>query len=107
MAAESAESAPPGATLQTQAFRASGQELRALYEDALARRASFRRAGWGLGIFFGVVFTAKLLGLSVHRRRDDYEPDRSLCLSCGRCIESCPVEHQRRRDKPARHTETS
>ncbi len=48
-----------------------------------------------LGGFLGLVFGSKLIGLSVRRERKGYEPDRAECLSCGRCIEMCPVEHVR------------
>jgi len=39
---------------------------------------------------------ARLIALSVRRRREDYEADRSDCLACGRCFEYCPIERKRR-----------
>ena len=38
---------------------------------------------------------AKLIYLSVRRRRTDYQPDRAACVSCGRCFWYCPSEQAR------------
>ena len=42
------------------------------------------------GAALGIVLGAFLIGMSRRRRQQDYEPDRGLCLSCGRCFDSCP-----------------
>jgi ferredoxin len=47
-------------------------------------------AAW-FGVYVGLVVGAKLVHLSVRRRRLDYEPDRATCLSCARCFKYCPV----------------
>jgi NosR/NirI family nitrous oxide reductase transcriptional regulator len=28
----------------------------------------------------------------VFRRREDYEPNKGDCFSCGRCMDYCPVD---------------
>jgi len=77
------------------AFRASGQQTKELYEQAANIRARFEVGGWILGGFIGLVIGLKLIGLSVWRKRTDYEADRASCLACGRCYKYCPREHVR------------
>ncbi len=77
------------------AFRNTGRSATDLYAEALAIRTQFRRFGALLGGWIGLVLAVKLLQLSVRRRRIDYHPDQSGCVSCGRCFLSCPVEQVR------------
>jgi NosR/NirI family nitrous oxide reductase transcriptional regulator len=77
------------------AFRATGREIKELYEQASNIRARFEFGGWILGCFIGLVIGLKLIGLSVWRQRTDYEADRASCLACGRCYEYCPREQVR------------
>jgi ferredoxin len=77
------------------AFRATGREIKELYEQASNIRANFELGGWILGGFIGLVIGLKLIGLSVWRQRTDYEADRASCLACGRCFNYCPREHLR------------
>jgi ferredoxin len=77
------------------AFRATGQKINELYEQASNIRARFEIGGWILGGFIGLVIALKLIGLSVWRQRTDYEADRASCLACGRCFNYCPREHVR------------
>ena len=77
------------------AFRATGQKINDLYEQASNIRARFGLGGWILGGFIGLVIGLKLIGLSVWRQRTDYEADRASCLACGRCFKYCPREHVR------------
>ena len=53
--------------------------------------------GWWLGGWIGLVVTVMLIGLSTLPVRNDYEADRGRCLSCARCFEYCPTEHERRK----------
>jgi len=84
-----------GTTLYSDAFRQSGQPARELFASALALRARFRKGAWFLGGFIGAVFGARLVGLSVRRRRTEYVIDRASCVSCARCFEYCPRERER------------
>jgi NosR/NirI family nitrous oxide reductase transcriptional regulator len=34
----------------------------------------------------------KLVSQVVFRKREDYEPHRGDCFSCGRCMDYCPVK---------------
>ena len=77
------------------AFRATGKETEALYEEALNLRANFGLGGWFFGGFIGLVIGLKLITVSVWRQRTDYEAGRASCLACGRCFKYCPVEHER------------
>jgi ferredoxin len=99
------------------AFRNTGRTAEDLYAEARMRRqrlaygggsltewtrlpmgAKLAAVGGGtwLGIWVGLVVGAKLLQLSVRRRRSDYQPDRINCLACGRCFWYCPGEQARR-----------
>jgi len=54
-----------------------------------------RTSGAWLGAWVGLVLGVKLVTLSIRRRRQDYQPDRSGCFSCGRCFWYCPEEQIR------------
>jgi NosR/NirI family transcriptional regulator, nitrous oxide reductase regulator len=72
------------------------QAPKELLLDAAAIRRRFEIGGWIFGAWVGLVAGAKLISLSIHRRRTDYEPDRGECVACARCFESCPNELVRR-----------
>lgn len=86
----------PGTTDLSDAFRNEGRPAHALYAEALDLRRTFGRAGMLFGAWVGLVAGAKLVHLSVRRRRDDYQTDRANCVSCGRCFWYCPLEQVRR-----------
>jgi NosR/NirI family transcriptional regulator, nitrous oxide reductase regulator len=85
-----------GTTDASQAFRASGQSIASLYDSAAAIRARFDKGGWFFGGFLGLVLGCKLILLSLRPRQTDYEADRAGCVSCGRCYQYCPKEHERK-----------
>lgn len=61
--------------------------------DALAR---WPWMGLALGAWIALVLGGKLIQLTLHRRRSQYEADPAACVSCGRCFMACPREHVRR-----------
>ena len=71
------------------------ETTQSLFEEAAAIQARFRTGGWFLGGFIGLIIGIKLIGLSVRRSRNDWEPDRITCFACGRCFPYCPQERQR------------
>jgi len=77
------------------AFRATRRPVAELYATAVARRDRFQWLGLALGAWVGLVVAAKLVSLSMRSRREDYQPNRSGCVSCGRCFWYCPVEQVR------------
>lgn len=77
--------------LDVQTFLSSGKSMDALVKEARITREKFRRGGWFLGGFIGLVFGLTIMNQSVLRKREDYVPNRGDCFSCGRCIEYCPV----------------
>ena len=79
----------------SEAFRSTGQPVAELYNQAIDIRYKFRSLGSWLGAWVGLVIVVKLLTLSIRRKRTDYQPDRSRCVSCGRCYWYCPGEQVR------------
>ena len=84
-----------GTTDASDAFRNTGRSKDDLYQDAQNQIRRFGRLGVVLGVWVGFVISAKLISLSLRRRRADYEPDRAGCVSCGRCFWYCPTEQKR------------
>jgi len=80
---------------ERETFEGSGKKIEELYKQAGILRSRFRTGGWIFGGFTGMVFGFFLIGGSVKRTREFYEPDRGACLSCARCFMSCPKERQR------------
>lgn len=76
----------------SEAFRNSGRPIEELYSDAIGLQHRFAWLGGWLGAWVGLVIGGKLIQLSLRRRRTDYQPDRSGCVSCGRCFWYCPIE---------------
>lgn len=79
----------------TDAFRNSGRKAESLYGEAQQVRSRMGVAGVLFGAWVGLVLGVKLIHLSIRRRRTDYEPDPSRCVSCGRCFWYCPNEQAR------------
>jgi polyferredoxin len=74
-------------------------------EELVLQAANIRRqfslGGRLFGGWVGLVIAAKLISLSLHRRRTDYEPARGDCVACARCFGYCPNELARRGLGPA------
>ena len=62
-----------------------------LVVEASIIRKQFYYGGWWLGGFLGLAFGLILTGKTLFRQKKDYEPDRGDCVSCGRCMNFCPV----------------
>ncbi|MEN8228780.1 MAG: 4Fe-4S binding protein, partial [Bacteroidota bacterium] len=78
--------------LDIQAFLESGDTFEQLVEEASIIRNKYRKGGWALGGFIGLALGITLMNQVVFRRREDYEPHKGDCYSCGRCMDYCPVE---------------
>ncbi len=83
------------------ALERARQAPREILAEAAAIRRKFATGGWIFGAWVGLVIGVKLIGLSVHRQRTDYEPHRGDCFACARCFEYCPNELVRRGLMPA------
>ncbi|MCK4852738.1 MAG: 4Fe-4S binding protein [Bacteroidales bacterium] len=79
--------------LDIQIFLSSGKTLDSLVEEARIIQQKFRTGGWIMGGFIGLVIGITLLNQVVFRKREDYQPDRGDCFSCGRCMDYCPVKN--------------
>jgi NosR/NirI family nitrous oxide reductase transcriptional regulator len=84
-----------GESLRLEAFRQSARTGEELFAAEKIVRGTFRTGTPLAGAFMGFMVGIQLLGFGATRRREGYEPDRGECLSCGRCIRTCPVEHVR------------
>ncbi len=72
-------------------FKSSGQSVEKLYSEANAIIHEFYVGSWFLGGFIGLVFGLTLVSLTVFKYHSDYTPNKATCLSCARCMDSCPV----------------
>jgi len=88
-----------GTTDASQFFRMSGESIASLYDRAATIQGRFEKGGYFFGGFLGLVLGAKLILLSLRPSQRDYEADRAGCVSCGRCYQYCPKEHEHRLDK--------
>lgn len=79
--------------LDIQAFLESGKSMDQLVEEAGIIRAKYKKGGWFLGGYLGLVVGIMLMNQFRLRKREDYEPHKGDCFSCGRCMEYCPVDH--------------
>jgi outer membrane protein assembly factor BamB/ferredoxin len=86
-----------GTTDASEAFRDTGVAVGELYAEARAISEGFVPGGALLGAFLGLVVASRLIGLSLVRRKGEYEADRAGCYACGRCFPACPLELERRR----------
>ena len=78
--------------LDVQTFLASGKTMETLVEEAGVIREKFYYGSMIAGGFIGLVIGMTLLNTVVFRKRQDYVPHKGNCLSCGRCMDFCPVE---------------
>jgi NosR/NirI family transcriptional regulator, nitrous oxide reductase regulator len=84
-----------GTTDASEAFRSTGQPMEELLAQVVDIRSRFRLPAILIGGWVGLVVAVKLISLSVYRRREEYQPNRSRCVSCGRCYWYCPGEQVR------------
>ena len=85
--------------IDIQTFLESGESFDQLVEEATLIRSKFRKGGWVLGGFIGLALGVFLMNQVVFRKREDYEPHKGDCFSCGRCMEYCPVEKPEAEEK--------
>ncbi len=92
---ETVEGAAEGSRPDRLALARAEREARELTPRAaeLVRRMQY--AGLGLGAWTGLVIGLKVLSVGMVRRRNEFQPDRSACVACARCFESCPQERIR------------
>jgi ferredoxin len=80
--------------IDVRTFMSSGKSTEQLVLEADKIRREFYIGSWLLGGFMGLVIGSSLIGLSTFRKREDWEPNRTNCLSCARCMEYCPVKKE-------------
>jgi NAD-dependent dihydropyrimidine dehydrogenase PreA subunit len=88
-----------GATDPSKAFRATGEPIERAYQRANIVRRRFAIASPLFGAWIGLAIGGKLIALVLRRQRTGYTADPAGCVACGRCYESCPVEHEHRQMK--------
>ncbi|MCK5687025.1 4Fe-4S binding protein [bacterium] len=83
-----------GRTLESKAFRSKENSVEKLFSQAAVIRKKFDIGAIILGIFLGIIISIKLVLIFFGGNSTGYSPDRFNCISCGRCIEFCPVKDQ-------------
>jgi len=83
------------------ALRRAQENPEPILQAGIALRGKIEVGGWIFGAWVGLVIGAKLISLSLRRKRTDYEPDRGSCYACARCFDFCPQELGRRGVIPA------
>ncbi len=78
--------------IDVQTFLASGKTLETLVQEAEIIRGKFYIGSMIAGGFMGLVIGMTLLNTVVFRKRQDYETNKTNCLSCVRCVDYCPVD---------------
>lgn len=73
-------------------FKGSGKTLENLYKEAASINRQFYIGGWLLGGFLGLIFGLTLAKQSFPLYRKEYVPNKGTCLSCGRCMDFCPIK---------------
>jgi ferredoxin len=77
---------------ESKAFHTSGIPAEQLFSDAASIQSQFYVGTWLGGALLGLFFGISLLQHAVVQRRTDYEPNKSNCVSCGKCYKYCPVD---------------
>jgi len=80
--------------IDVRTFMSSGKSTEQLVLEADQIRHKFYIGSWLLGGFMGLVIGSSLIGLSTFRKREEWEPNRTNCLSCARCMDYCPVKKE-------------
>ena len=80
--------------IDVRTFMSSGKSTEQLVLEANAIQKQFYWGGWILGGFMGLVIGSSLINLSKFRKREDWEPNKTNCLSCARCMDYCPVKKE-------------
>jgi polyferredoxin len=83
------------------ALQRARQDPDRILVEARAIQRKFAVGSCLFGAWVGAVVGIKLISLSLHRRRTDYEPSRGDCFACARCFEFCPNELVRRGVAPS------
>lgn len=78
--------------IDVRTFMSSGKSSEKLIAEAVTIRKQFYIGGWLLGGFMGLIIGSSLISLSTFRKREDWEPNKTNCLSCARCMPYCPVK---------------
>lgn len=78
--------------LDIQAFLESGKSMDQLVEEASVIRLKYKKGGWFLGGYLGLVLGIMIMNQFLLRKRTAYEPHKGDCFSCGRCMDYCPVD---------------
>ena len=78
--------------IDARTFMQMGKTMDELVMEAQKIKSQFYWGGWIAGAFMGLIVGLILVNLSAYRQRNDYEPDKTNCLSCGRCVDYCPVK---------------
>ncbi len=77
-------------TYESRTYRSLGASLDDLANEAASIERRFAVMMPIAGALFGLAVAVLLFSLAYLRPRNDYEPNRGNCVSCGRCFAYCP-----------------
>jgi ferredoxin len=77
---------------ESKAFHSSGIPAEMLFNDAAEIQRKFYVGTWIAGSLLGLFFGIGLIQHAVVQKRNDYEPNKGNCVSCGKCYKYCPVD---------------
>ncbi len=78
--------------IDVQTFLGSGKSMETLVQEAEEIQNDFYTGSMIMGGFLGLVIGMTLLNTVVFRKRQDYVVHKGNCVSCGRCMDYCPVK---------------
>lgn len=78
-------------TVESEAFRSSGEPVHNLTAKAEAIRRQFKIGSTLLGAFMGFILGLRLIRLSRWPRQTCYDMDHAQCVSCARCFDYCAM----------------
>lgn len=83
-------------TVESEAFRSSGEPILNLTAKADTIRRQFKIGSALLGAFMGFIIGIRLIRLSRWPRQTCYDMDHAQCVSCARCFDYCAMEREKR-----------
>lgn len=80
--------------LAVEALEGQGITPEMLFSSCIQVQERCARGGMWLGLWCMLVFSVKMIQLTMRRKRTSYQIDTSRCVCCGRCFSYCPNSYR-------------